>query len=84
MVDMEKGIGEIKPSAEDGTINTYQALVLGMQDYAYKCGFKKAVIGLSGGIDSAVTCAIAVRAIGADNIVGVTMPSPYSSKSSVG
>ena len=57
----------------------YLALVLGTGDYIRKNGFKKVVIGLSGGIDSALTAAIAVKAVGADNVVGVTMPSEYTS-----
>ena len=59
------------------------ALVLGLRDYCRKCGFEKIVIGLSGGIDSAVTAAIAVLAIGAENVSGITMPSNYSSSGSV-
>ncbi|MFA6032571.1 MAG: NAD+ synthase [Myxococcota bacterium] len=59
------------------------ALVLGVRDYLHKTGFKKAVVGLSGGIDSAVVCSIAVRALGAENVLGITMPSPYSSGGSV-
>ncbi|MBM4442890.1 MAG: NAD+ synthase [Candidatus Rokubacteria bacterium] len=57
----------------------WHALVLGTRDYVRKSGFKRVVIGLSGGIDSALVAAIAVEALGADNVVGVTMPSPYSS-----
>jgi NAD+ synthase (glutamine-hydrolysing) len=57
----------------------YQALVLGTHDYVRKIGFKHAVIGLSGGIDSALVAAIAVKALGKENVTGVTMPSPYSS-----
>jgi len=57
----------------------FQALVVGTRDYVQKSGFKRVVIGLSGGIDSALVAAIAVEALGADNVVGVTMPSPYSS-----
>jgi NAD+ synthase (glutamine-hydrolysing) len=57
----------------------YQALVLGTRDYVQKSGFKRVVIGLSGGIDSALVAAIAVEALGRENVVGVTMPSPYSS-----
>jgi NAD+ synthase (glutamine-hydrolysing) len=63
--------------------DVHDALVLGTRDYMRKCGFTKAVIGLSGGIDSAVTCAIACAAIGAGNVLGVAMPSPYSSGHSV-
>ena len=57
----------------------YQALVLGTRDYVQKSGFKRVVIGLSGGIDSALVAAIAVSALGHENVIGVTMPSPYSS-----
>lgn len=64
--------------------NLHDALVLGIRDYFYKTGaFTKALIGLSGGIDSAVTCALAVEALGPDKVVGVTMPSKYSSTGSV-
>ena len=61
----------------------YHALVLGLADYCRKCGFKKIVLGLSGGIDSAVTAAVAVAAVGAENVRGVGMPSRYSSDGSV-
>ncbi len=63
--------------------SVHDALVLGIKDYFQKCGFTKAVIGLSGGIDSAVTCALAKEALGSENVLGITMPSPYSSKGSV-
>jgi len=63
--------------------SVHDALVLGVRDYLYKCGFRRAVIGLSGGIDSAVTCYLAVAALGAENVWGVSMPSPYSSRGSV-
>lgn len=69
------------PSHEDAEIWT--ALVLGVRDYARKCGFSKAVIGLSGGIDSALVAAIAAAALGRENVLGVLMPSPYSSDHSV-
>jgi NAD+ synthase (glutamine-hydrolysing) len=59
------------------------ALILGIRDYVHKCGFKQVVIGLSGGIDSTVTAVLAVEALGADNVLGVTMPSDYSSEGSV-
>jgi NAD+ synthase (glutamine-hydrolysing) len=59
------------------------ALVLGLKDYTRKCGFKKVVLGLSGGIDSAVTAALAVEALGKTNVLGVSMPSPYSSRGSI-
>jgi NAD+ synthetase len=60
-----------------------RALVLGLSDYMKKCGFKKAVIGISGGLDSAVVATIACEAVGAENVTGVMMPSPYTSKESV-
>ena len=60
----------------------YAALVLGTRDYVHKTGFKKALIGLSGGIDSSLTAAIAVDALGAENILGISMPSGYSSEGS--
>lgn len=61
----------------------YQALVLGVKDYARKCGFSQAVIGLSGGIDSALVAAIASSALGKEAVLGVLMPSPYSSEHSL-
>ena len=71
---------EIKPL---GTLDeVYQALALGLKDYIVKNGFKKAVIGLSGGIDSALVAALAVDAIGRENVTGVFMPSRYSSEES--
>jgi NAD+ synthase (glutamine-hydrolysing) len=60
-----------------------EALVLGIRDYTTKCGFRSAVLGLSGGIDSAVVACLAVEALGADKVTGVAMPSPYSSTHSV-
>lgn len=68
----------------DDVADLHDALVLGVRDYFEKTGiFEKALVGLSGGIDSAVTCALAVRALGPDRVVGVTMPSRYSSSGSV-
>ncbi len=61
----------------------HSALVLGLGDYMRKCGFKEAVLGLSGGIDSALTATLAADALGPENVLGITMPSPYSSKGSV-
>lgn len=60
-----------------------RALVMGLRDYVQKCGFKSVVIGLSGGIDSALTAVLAVEAVGKENVMGITMPSPYSSKGSI-
>ena len=68
---------------EDDTEGAYHALVLGTRDYVRKCGFKKAIVGLSGGIDSALVAAIAKDALGADNVLGIGMPSPYSSQGSI-
>ena len=70
-------------AAPDPIDQLEKALILGISDYFNKCGFKQAVIGLSGGIDSALTCTLAVKALGADNVWGITMPSPYSSGGSV-
>jgi NAD+ synthase (glutamine-hydrolysing) len=72
----------IEPRLE-GEAEVYQALVLGTRDYVRKNGFQKVVIGLSGGIDSSLTATIAVDALGADNVIGVTMPSRYSSGESL-
>ena len=68
---------------KDRTEKTWQALVLGTRDYLRKCGFSKAIVGLSGGIDSALVAAIAVEALGAENVQGVGMPSEFSSSGSV-
>jgi NAD+ synthetase len=68
---------------DDDTEAAYRALVLGTRDYVRKCGFKKILIGLSGGIDSALVAAIAKDALGADNVIAVGMPSPYSSTGSI-
>jgi NAD+ synthase (glutamine-hydrolysing) len=62
---------------------TWRALVLGTRDYLAKCGFKKALLGLSGGIDSAVVAAVATTALGPQNVLGVLMPSPWSSQGSI-
>ena len=61
----------------------FAALSLGLGDYCRKCNFRSAVLGLSGGVDSAVTAVIAVDALGAENVTGVSMPSPYSSRGSI-
>lgn len=67
----------------DQTAELYQALVLGLRDYMHKSGFHKALLGLSGGIDSAVVACLAVAALGHDNVYGLCLPSRYSSKHSV-
>ncbi len=72
---------KLAPKSEDEEI--FAALVLGVKDYAQKCGFSQALLGLSGGIDSSLVAAIAAAALGSENILGVLMPSPYSSDHSV-
>ncbi len=68
---------------EDIVSDIHRALVMGLRDYVRKCGFRDAVIGLSGGIDSALTAAIAAEALGPEHVTGITMPSMYSSQGSV-
>jgi len=68
---------------EDDTEAAYRALVLGTRDYVRKCGFRKVLVGLSGGIDSALVAAIAKDALGPENVIAVGMPSPYSSSGSI-
>jgi len=68
---------------QDKIESVYEALILGIRDYMRKCGFAKAVIGLSGGIDSAMVCCLVQEAIGGNNVLGISMPSPYSSKGSI-
>lgn len=86
-VNYEKDAGKntVQASADpisDTSGEMYEALVMGVRDYCAKNGFKKAILGLSGGIDSALVAALAVDALGADNVVGITMPGSYSSKGS--
>jgi NAD+ synthetase len=83
MVDTAAGTGEIHKTVEGDDAATYAALVMGTRDYIRKCGFRQALIGLSGGIDSALVAAIAVDALGKENVIGVGMPSPYSSQGSI-
>jgi NAD+ synthase (glutamine-hydrolysing) len=79
-----KGTGPVPAyEAEDETATIYKALVLGTRDYVRKCGFKRVVIGFSGGVDSSVTAAVAVDALGKENVLGVSMPSPFTSKESI-
>ena len=77
------GLGGISPLAANEDEEIWAALVLGVRDYARKCGFSKVTLGLSGGVDSALVAAIASAALGAENVLGVLMPSPYSSDHSV-
>jgi NAD+ synthetase len=73
----------LHPDYSKGVQSIHRALVLGLQDYVRKCGFKSVVVGLSGGIDSALTATLAVAALGKDKVVGVAMPSRFSSDHSV-
>jgi NAD+ synthase (glutamine-hydrolysing) len=75
--------GDLHPQIEGEEASVYAALVLGTRDYMRKCGFQKAIIGLSGGIDSALTAVIAADAVGPENVIGVGMPGPYSSPGSI-
>jgi NAD+ synthase (glutamine-hydrolysing) len=75
--------GELHEQVQGEEGSAFSALVLGTRDYVRKCGFQKVVIGLSGGIDSALTAAIATDAVGAENVIGVGMPGPYSSQGSI-
>ena len=81
--DSDRLTGEIHPQIEGEEASGYAALVLGTRDYVRKCGFSKVIVGLSGGIDSALTAVIAADAVGPDNVLGVGMPGPYSSQGSV-
>ncbi len=87
LFDTETGCGEIRPapgaSGADEDALCYGALAMGVRDYVRKCGFGRVLVGLSGGIDSALVAAIAVDALGPENVVGVGMPSEYSSTGSV-
>ena len=81
--DSDALAGDLHDQIPGEEASVYSALVLGTRDYISKCGFKKAIVGLSGGIDSALTAAIAVDAIGAESVIGVGMPSEYSSEGSI-
>jgi NAD+ synthase (glutamine-hydrolysing) len=81
--DTETLTGDRHDNHPDECEAVYQALVVGTRDYIHKCGFKRVIIGLSGGIDSSLTAAIAVDAVGKENVIGVGMPGPYSSEHSV-
>lgn len=81
--DFEKNSGSIRPISDTNEKSLFKALRLGLRDYCQKLGFNKVVLGLSGGIDSAVTAVIACYALGSDNVLGITMPSMYSSSGSI-
>jgi NAD+ synthetase len=82
MVDLDSPV-VIQPEAVEPAAALHDALVLGLRDYTRKCGFKSVVLGLSGGVDSAVTACLAVAALGPDNVMGVSMPSQFSSRGSI-
>jgi NAD+ synthase (glutamine-hydrolysing) len=83
LFDTKEENAAVAEAATDEVAAMWQALVLGTRDYVRKCGFSKALVGLSGGIDSALVATIAVEALGAENVLGVGMPSEYSSLGSI-
>ncbi len=83
LFDSVSGEGDVRPHAPDELETCYRALVCGTRDYVRKCGFRKVVVGLSGGVDSALVAAIAADALGSENVLGVGMPGPYSSEGSL-
>jgi len=83
IVDLEQGKGDVRPTPECDEEEMFRGLVMGVRDYLNKCGYSKAVVGLSGGIDSALVAAIAVEALGAEQVMGVSMPSQYTASQSI-
>ncbi|MBZ5597092.1 MAG: NAD+ synthase [Acidobacteriia bacterium] len=81
--DSDQLSGEVHEQMEGEEASAYAALVLGTRDYVRKCGFRQTIVGLSGGIDSALTAVIAADAVGPENVIGVGMPGPYSSQGSI-
>ncbi len=81
--DSAAGTGDIRSQPVDELACAYSALVCGTRDYVRKCGFRRVLVGLSGGIDSAVVGCIAAAAVGPENVLGVSMPGPYSSEGSL-
>ncbi|PYV26168.1 MAG: NAD+ synthase [Acidobacteria bacterium] len=81
--DASDGLEEVHPGPASEIEAVYQALLLGTRDYVVKCGFKKVIIGLSGGIDSSLVATLAADALGPENVLGVSMPGPYSSPGSL-
>jgi NAD+ synthetase len=80
LFDTDSQQGDLHPMSETEPESILKALVMGTKDYVHKCGFDRAVVGLSGGIDSALTACIAVRALGKENVMAVFMPSEYTSQ----
>jgi NAD+ synthase (glutamine-hydrolysing) len=83
LFDTDTMTGDVHACEEGGEADAYNALVVGTRDYVRKCGFQRAIVGLSGGIDSALTACIAADALGPQNVIGVGMPGPYSSRGSI-
>lgn len=83
LYDLDSNTGDMHDAIDEGIPSVYEALVLGIRDYMRKCGFSSVIIGLSGGIDSAITATLAVAALGAANVTGVAMPGPYNSPDSL-
>ncbi|MBV9479659.1 MAG: NAD+ synthase [Acidobacteria bacterium] len=84
LFDLDGNRGELHEQIQGEEAKAYAALVLGTRDYVRKCGFRTVIVALSGGIDSALTAAIAVAALGPEHVIGIGMPGPYSSPGSVG
>jgi NAD+ synthase (glutamine-hydrolysing) len=82
LIDLDYGSGDQRGLQLTDVETTYRALVAGTRDYAHKCGFKKAVVGLSGGVDSALVASIAADALGPDSVLGLSLPSMYTSEAS--
>src|SRR5260370_13345526 len=82
LFDTATGAGEVHPQPTSELDVALEALICGTRDYVCKSGFRKVVVGLSGGIDSSVVAAIAVAALGRENVLGASMPGPYSSEGS--
>ena len=83
MFDTQSGSGEVRPQPLDELAAAYLALVCGTRDYVRKCGFSSVLVGLSGGIDSALVACVAADALGPENVLGVAMPGPFSSEGSL-
>ena len=83
IADLKTGVGDVNPTLPLESDAVYEALVTGTRDYIRKCGFIKVLIGLSGGIDSSLVAAVAVSAVGSENVRGIAMPGPYSSDHSI-
>jgi len=81
--DSKTSTGEVREQVAGEEASVYAALVLGTRDYMHKCGFQNSIVGLSGGIDSALTAAIATDAVGPENVLGIGMPGPFSSEGSI-